>query len=224
MTLPTTWSRTQARIAERRRERTEQVPLVLSREEKRKMPGMPPRTARKPLYRMYMVSQHVRSKPVACNRLLLGACLIATLPLVHNCSRESPTAAPPSDAATTPKNVVIPDLIDIPSFQEKLVKTGAHRRTGETYARYELGRVFPADEFIAAVRMHLAKFGWLELDYSPVEPAASRYNRNRWYTIPPGQRIDLCFDAWWSHEEELVQLFLAREANPENPRVFQFLG
>ncbi len=160
-----------------------------------------------------MVNLHVG--PRGLSRVSACACLIATLPLAHGCRRESSTAVPPG--GTTQESVAIPDVCLIPAFEQKLAKTGTRRRTGETYARYELGRAFPAEEFIATVRTRLTESGWLELDYSPVDPASSRYNRNRWYTIAPDQKLDLCFDAWWSRGQELVQLFLARGTNPSDP-------
>ena len=129
-----------------------------------------------------------------------------------------------SEQVKVPNGVVeelrdpLPQYLVVPTYEGRLLKSQSYRYQGRTSVSYNLGRTYPAAEFIVAVCEHLASLGWSQLDYSVSDPQLKVRKEHDWYAIAPGQIVDLYYDRWWARGAEVIELRLARRNEPGTPR------
>jgi len=161
-----------------------------------------------------LVRKHATAPVTAIGLLISG--ITCRDDQVANSSARSQTEASTDEA--------LPTVCLIPSFESKRVPGMTTRRDDLVVVRYELGPVFPADDFISAARQHIESLGWIRLDHSPLEPVLSKNTYDQWFPIAPGQSVDVSFEAWWARNGELVRLYLGRRRNQTAPEKGEVRG
>lgn len=85
------------------------------------------------------------------------------------------------------------------------------------YVWYELGPVFPARDFIAAVKAHVAHLEWKELQHSPLSYPPRRLS-DEWGSSPPDGNFDRTYEAWWERDGAWMTLLVMGRTGSDHVR------
>jgi hypothetical protein len=146
--------------------------------------------------------------------LPLVLCLLLTATLVVSC-REDKGARPRSSGLPLLQPKDIPPQLLVPGFEDRLWEEACTKYDGRTQAGYDLGRSYPAKDFIAAAGAHINSGGWSKLARSLDNCEAPSCEEQGWYPIPSGQPVDAVYGCFWRKDGQVLEIHLGRTAGSD---------
>lgn len=139
-------------------------------------------------------------------RRRVALCVMSAMSVAPSCTRESSKNSQQNQGVVS-ASMQLPEPVVIPSYRAAMKKE-IEQVDGKTFVNYVLGDVYPAEDFIKAVRSHLTSIGWRDLGRVPADWEPYPQPMNQWFVYVPQGPLDKGFEMWWKRDRSLVTVHL----------------